>query len=575
VVVLTTFDDYGITWDEQVQAEYGELVLRYFKSGLQDLSCNNYFNLYLYGPLFDSFCALVYGSTGGAKFAIRHLLIAVCAVATVIAVYKFGRLFSDPWVSVFAALSLMMIPRFYGHAFNNPKDIPFACAFSWAMLAMCHLLIAEHRKWWRFLACGVAIGLALSIRVGAFLLLFYLIAGATLARLTRTGLQWRRLTALDWRMLGIRFAALLSLAWLIMIMFWPWTHHDPLVRPFKAFISITTFSDTYQVLFNGSVYDSNALPKYYLVRYLLITTPPITLFFCICGLLKMVRLSIGRLKSRESFLALMVQLWFFFPLLYVVFKKPNVYDGIRHFLFILPALAIICGYGASWIREAMQGLARNPVLTTLFVVALCFIPVKDLLALHPYQMTYFNILEGGVSQAWREYETDYWTSSYKEAAQWINHQAAKRPDRKTVIVLAANNHNRLCAEYYLGPDIEVHTFFSGAEPIPEEFDYYVATTRYGLHRQFPDLPRAHSIGKGAAVYTVIKTGPARLERIRKNRWPALIAQVSHRYTGSKVPAAFQMAPPQRDGVIELNQRALLNFPEGSDSRGRAHSPVPS
>ena len=41
--------------------------------------------------------------------------------------------------------------------------------------------------------------------------------------------------------------------------------------------------------------------------------------------------------------------------------------------------------------------------------------------------------------------------------------------------------------------------------LPEPFDYYVATTRYGLDRSFPDSPIAQRIGRDGATFTVIRS----------------------------------------------------------------------
>jgi len=39
--------------------------------------------------------------------------------------------------------------------------------------------------------------------------------------------------------------------------------------------------------------------------------------------------------------------------------------------------------------------------------------------LHPYEYVYFNELVGGLPGAGRNFETDYWGTSYKEAALWL------------------------------------------------------------------------------------------------------------------------------------------------------------
>ena len=96
------WQDYGITWDEGVQATYGELVLDYFASGGRDRSCNEYLNLHYYGPLFESATALVYRAVGRWKYEIRHAAIGLTALLTFVAVWRFGRLFGSGHVAAFS-----------------------------------------------------------------------------------------------------------------------------------------------------------------------------------------------------------------------------------------------------------------------------------------------------------------------------------------------------------------------------------------------------------------------------------------------------------------------------------------
>ena len=155
--VFGTYGDYGITWDEGAQARYGEMVVDYFFSGTQDQSCNEYLDLKNYGALFEAGAATVYRLTGTHPYETRHLLIGLTAVLTLVGLMMFGRLWSDPWVSVLAGPILLMLPRFYGHAFNNSKDIPFACGFVWAMYAIARLTMSETLRWRDVILTGLAI----------------------------------------------------------------------------------------------------------------------------------------------------------------------------------------------------------------------------------------------------------------------------------------------------------------------------------------------------------------------------------------------------------------------------------
>jgi hypothetical protein len=253
---------------------------------------------------------------------------------------------------------------------------------------------------------------------------------------------------------------------------------------------------------------SDLLPRYYLPLYLAITTPLVTLGLAALGLAATLRTVYLRPRNPITVLNLVVLLWLFFPLTYVLVVRPNVYDGLRHFLFLLPALAVLCGQGAAWaldqVRSGQKWLAAGVLLV------LMSIPSKDLVSLHPYQASYFNATVGGLRAAWRNYETDYWASSYREAMQWILKHAGDDSREVTNVVVACNSRNRPCAEYYLraSPRISMHCVWDGNEPLPRRVHYYVGMQRYGKVVSFyPDWPVVHRIGRQGAIFTAIKRNP--------------------------------------------------------------------
>jgi len=511
VVFASIFADYGITWDESVQAAYGELVLDYFASGGEDTRCNEYFNLFYYGPLFESATAAIYGAFDGWKYEIRHAAIGVTALLTLVAVWRFGRLLGSPAVSFYAVLSLLMMPRFIGHAFNNSKDIPFACVFAWAMFGMGRLLAGRGWRWIDVLLCGAGIGLALSVRVGALLLLALLACGVAASVLLwpdERG-RWRE-RPLD---RGFKLAAIVATAWVVMTATWPWAHAAPLSRPLIALSEMSSFTFSYPTLFAGELVRSDQLPRHYLPFYLTIVTPLAVLGLAAFGLAASIYERVSRPREARTVPGVLVLLWLVLPLTYVVVTRPNVYDGIRHFLFVLPALALFGGLGAAWVVERLAGW-RRPLAATLLLAALA-VSLGDQIALHPYQSSYFNRLVGGVGEAWRRFDTDYWASSYREAMQWIEREARAHPGRETVVVVACNQSNRPCAESYLpapgagaAPAVTLHCIWEGGEPRPAEAHYYVAMLRYGKAAAFyPNWPVVHRIGRQGAVFSVIKRNP--------------------------------------------------------------------
>src|SRR5580692_43160 len=74
LLVIVTFADYGVTWDEDVHNWYGVFVLDYYLSLFKDARCLNWLNLYNYGAAFDTIAALVNRFSPFGTYETRHLL---------------------------------------------------------------------------------------------------------------------------------------------------------------------------------------------------------------------------------------------------------------------------------------------------------------------------------------------------------------------------------------------------------------------------------------------------------------------------------------------------------------------
>ena len=459
IVVLFSFTQYGITWDESVQARYGELALRYFTSGFRDHSVNQLRDLRLYGPMFETIAAAIYKFAPAAKYEIRHLLIAITGIASVVGT---GYLCKNTRVNpMLGQLFLVLNPQFYGHTFNNSKDIPMACAAVFTMLAFARVL-GDDPSPWNAIPLGLSLGAAMAIRSGAIILVAIAVAAILITR------RWRAFVPL---------AISLPIAWAVMIAFWPWAHENPILNPLIAMRIASRFPAIYPVLFEGRQILSNQLPVRYLIEMLAITTPIATLLFALIG--------IGRVARRLDPPGVLAGCWLIFPVVLFCILRPNVYDGIRHFLFIIPAMAVLAAIGISVLPR--------------YAVIVAFIPLISMIRLHPYESTYYNAFVDA-----RNFDTDYWASSYREAAMWL--RAHRCPARPTRVLVAATALSRECLTHYLDPrDFFVaRTVDHVAGELPREFDYYVATTRYGFANNYPNTPVTMVIGRDGVPFTVIR-----------------------------------------------------------------------
>jgi hypothetical protein len=297
-------------------------------------------------------------------------------------------------------------------------------------------------------------------------------------------------------------------AWVVMVAAWPWAHENVLLNPIESFRQITDFQATKEVRFAGRFIMSQEVPRTYLPWFLLITTPIPLLLLGAAGLGVTVARQVKDPSCPEAMRGYLLQLWLLFPLVFFVVTRPTVYDGIRHFLFLLPAMALFAAIGAAWLVGRVKQRQWR-LVTIALMLALLLWPAKDMIALHPYQSCYFNGIVGGVSGAWERYDTDYWASSYKEAAEWINERAVEAGRDPVSVLVAGTEMLAPCFQHYLNAKVRFRTMNARGitKALPAGVDYYVALTRRHYHKNFPDAPVVHTIGRDGAVFAVIKGRP--------------------------------------------------------------------
>ena len=137
------------------------------------------------------------------------------------------------------------------------------------------------------------------------------------------------------------------------------------------------------------------------------------------------------------------------------------------------------------------------------------LPVLDLVRLHPYQVTFHNAIVGGVKGAAEDYWTDYYLSSYTEAVKWVNEQAARTPDEKAVVVVAAGMAVVQWAAEYAADNVEVVSIrkLDPSRSTLAPADFLIATTRNGTDRTYPEARVVHEIGRDGVVFCVVKARP--------------------------------------------------------------------
>ena len=525
-LVFATFPDYGITWDEHYHEAYGRYVLAYYSSGFRDHEALTYHNLWLYGGAFDGIVALVKTVSPFGNYETAHLMNALVGLLGIAAVWRIGCFFDGPRGGFWAAVLLLAMPSWYGHMFNNPKDIPFAVGIAWSLYYM--IWAAPHFP--RVptaisLKLGLAVGLTLGIRIAGVFALIYLAAALTLWALLRWresgfAAAWRD----SWRAILGFLAPSMAVAWVVMLAAWPWAQQDPLRHPWQA---LTTFSNNpwnLDTLFEGRLVNSLHLPPDYLPVYFAVRMPELDLLLlAIAALLTAAALWRQRgLASWTTFSPYFV-LGFsaVFPFVFFVAFRPVTYDGIRHFLFVLPPLAAI---SAVTLTRLLSALASRPPWArgAFAAVVLTYLGwhAGFMRELHPNQYVYYNQLVGGVDGAEDRYELDFWGNSYHEAvdrlAAYIKDEEERTEISRVYRVMVCSSGTS--AAYFFPKNFVL----SGDE---KSADFYISNTRLGCDKVF-DGDTIITVERDDAILSLVKDrrrlramAPERLEARLVNRQP--------------------------------------------------------
>jgi 4-amino-4-deoxy-L-arabinose transferase-like glycosyltransferase len=399
-----------------------------------------------------------------------HLPIVLWGVAGVAILFFFLKEAINTRIAWLGALFLALYPRFFGDMHNNMKDVPSAVVFGLNVWLLWRLI---HKKRVLDLILGViGFAVAFNVKINSIFIpvifLVFLLVKTIFEKAQRgnffadrfsnsetrghapTGL-WNKskmvLTTIvssgsrknSPRKANIVFVLYFILAPLAAFALWSLFWRNPVFQLDHAYRTFGIGTNNIEVLLNGDWYCSGStVPWYYPLWYLAIVTPIPLLVFFMTGLIH----TLLTIKNQDKTNLLFV-LWFIIPLTRYLSPTVGVIDGIRHFEEVVLPLCALAAIGMDWM---LTKLARMKSMRIALIVGIGSWLLWNIVAYHPYQITYFNELVGGARGAFGKYDLDYWGTSQKEAIAWVNAHA--KPHAKIHIVMAPN-----VAGTYLRPDL--------------------------------------------------------------------------------------------------------------------------
>jgi hypothetical protein len=304
-----------------------------------------------------------------------------------------GRLYGR--AAAFAAgFATLVMPRNFGHAHLGALDT-FIASFWCLALIRAERALESDRPAHAMAAAGLFWGLALLTKIHAWLLPPVVLIRA----LVRPGPRRGLLPLAIWTGIGL----------MVFFAGWPWLWYDTLGR-LRGFLGTGVERTSIYVQYFGHVYRDRDVPWHFPWLHFLATVPVGLHVLGVVGL-------IGALRGRD--LAALTYAGAIALVLGVFSTDVPVYDGERLYLLVFPLWALLIGRGFAFLcgpgsahRSEAGGRWADPTLRNSLLTLLLLAQSFGLLTHHPYNLSYYNLLVGGLPGAERlGLELAYWSES--------------------------------------------------------------------------------------------------------------------------------------------------------------------
>jgi dolichyl-phosphate-mannose-protein mannosyltransferase len=480
ILIAATLKDYGVTWDEpayfhasdlhiQWLIEFGQNLTRLdLGKSLHDEDIKKAWHWDAYHVPHPPFSRIVSGITKAIfgpyidKIAAYRLGPALFFALLVSFMYFWMAELFDRVTGLFSALSLIVIPNLFGFAHIAVTDMPLASM--WFVSVYCFSRGLDNWRW--SIVLGLVWGLALATKFPALLLPVPL-------------LLWAHLyLRADYRN---NLFSMIFLAPLVAVASQPYMWHQPALR-FLEFlyegISRGYRPETnFSIFFLNKIYYTATLPWYYPFFIVGVTTPEAILALALLGgvMIPWIRL------QRDTMVLFLINAVFIICL--GLLPGAVLHDGIREMLSALPFVAALAGGGfyllyhclssMSGRGNALQGLQhlKAKIAGATFALML-FPPLLDLWLCHPFELSYYNHLIGGIRGAYtRGLETTYFMEAL--TPHFLRSLNEKLPPAS---VINASFANSIFAYYQKEGRLRQDIKITDARP----FNYYILLNRRSI-----------------------------------------------------------------------------------------------
>ena len=426
VTGLSTYQDYGVNWDDPYQRVIGQVNYDYITKN--DTALRTY-EFKEYGPSFELLLVFI---EKGLKitdsrdiFLMRHIATHIFFLVGTCCFYLLAfRLFKNRSVAAICLLMVIFSPRIYAHSFFNSKDIPFFAAMSMSLYAC--TVAFQKKQLSMFLIAGIVCGFATSIRVMGIMLLLYTVCYLLLGTIVRTPQQEIKASLRNILVFCAAYFASLYICFPFL-----WQHPvDNFVHCFSVMSHYTWKGTIFQ---NGQFIQSDNIPWYVFLVWFVVTNPLAWLATGFAGIISVgidfIKKPIQFLANTDSGVFIFILLCFFTPVIAVVALHSVIYEDWRHLFFVYPPFVIMAGY---FIHKLYHG--KFKIMINAAIIIQVVVTGYTMYKAFPLNQVYFNPLVSHKSEYLRKnFEMDYWGVSFKLG---LDHILAT--DTKQIIIITAD-----------------------------------------------------------------------------------------------------------------------------------------
>ena len=424
LLIGATLKDYGVTWDEPPYFHASDLHMRWITGSMENIALGElqkslddqsikaawHWNPYnVPHPPFSrivSGIARIISSSFLDKISAYRVGPALFFALLVTVMFLWMKELFGRATGLFSALAVILTPNLFGYAHFAVTDLPLASM--WFLTTYSFWKGLSSWKW--SVVLGVVWGLALSTKFPALLILIPLVV-------------WAHVFHRD--KYANNLFAMLFLGPIVMVATQPYLWHQTGLRVLEFLYEGISrgyrVETNFGVFFSNQVLYSHQLPWYYPFLLVGITTSEAIVILALLGMTSLLWIR----DQRSTVVLLLANAAF--VLMLGLMPGAVLHDGVRQILSALPFIVALAGVGFYTLKAGLQRFAQNTLafrgvenvkvkVSVILLGLICFSPALDLYLSHPFQLSFYNRLVGGIRGAYaRGLETTYFMEAFTPA----------------------------------------------------------------------------------------------------------------------------------------------------------------